>query len=107
MFFKTQGFIIASYKKGVKRIGMDNFDKWNDTKKAIHNSPKRQKIIKEGGVYWVNVGQNVGCEVNGKGGDFVRPVLVLKKVYIENTTYDFFIGVLLLAKTKKAFYTKK
>lgn len=64
---------------------MDNlFDNWNNIKKDINN--KRANInIKEGCVYWINVGFNIGCEVNGKGENFARPVLVLKKIHINNT----------------------
>ncbi len=34
--------------------------------------PKRREI------WWVNLGQNVGVEVNGKNKNFERPVLVIK-----------------------------
>lgn len=81
---------------------MDNlFDNWNNVKKDINN--KRANInIKEGCVYWINVGFNVGCEVNGKGENFARPVLVLKKIYINNT-HHYFIGIPLTTKKRTGF----
>ncbi|MDQ7009415.1 MAG: hypothetical protein Q9M94_03950 [Candidatus Gracilibacteria bacterium] len=55
-----------------------DFDKWNKLKKNINN--KKQKFyVKEREVWSVKMGQNVGFEEDGKGKDFERPVLVLKK----------------------------
>jgi mRNA interferase MazF len=31
-------------------------------------------------VWWCSVGENVGVEISGKGQDFTRPVIVLKKL---------------------------
>lgn len=56
---------------------MDNFDKWNHIKKEIHNN-RNANFVKEGCVYWVNIGYNIGNEVYGKGENFERPVLVMK-----------------------------
>ena len=43
----------------------------------------------------MKMGQNVGFEQNGKGKDFVRPVVILKKI-----TNDMFIGVPLSTQLK-------
>jgi len=43
----------------------------------------------------MKMGQNVGFEQNGKGKDFVRPVIILKKI-----TNDMFIGVPLSTQLK-------
>lgn len=67
------------------------FDQWNVVKKSIQENQGRQKI-KEGCVYWVSVGQNIGHEVFGKGPEFKRPVLVLKRIYIPNYI-NTFIGI--------------
>lgn len=58
---------------------MKKFDEWNEVKKQVDT---RSNIIqfKEREVYWASVGENVGFEQNGKGVDFARPVLVIKKL---------------------------
>lgn len=74
-----------------------NFDKWNELKKSIHTSTK-PKSPHKGKIYWISIGQNVGCEIYGKGESFARPVLVLSKIQIGYI--DSFIGVPLSSKTK-------
>jgi mRNA-degrading endonuclease toxin of MazEF toxin-antitoxin module len=39
-------------------------------------------------IWWTAIGQNIGSEENGKGIDFVRPVLILRKF-----NRSFFLGV--------------
>jgi mRNA interferase MazF len=58
---------------------MKKFDEWNEVKKQVDT---RSNIIqfKEREVYWASVGENVGFEQNGKGADFSRPVLIIKKL---------------------------
>lgn len=58
---------------------MKKFDEWNEVKKQVDI---RSNIIqfKEREVYWASVGENVGFEQNGKGVDFARPVLIIKKL---------------------------
>ena len=56
----------------------DDFDKWNNKKKQLHvrtNAP----TFKEREVWWCSLGANIGTEQNGKGQNFTRPVLVLRK----------------------------
>ena len=85
------------------------FDKWNELKKSINKSTK-PKSPHKGKIYWISIGQNVGCETYGKGKDFARPVLVLSKIQIGYI--DSFVGVPLSSKTKNKkvrphyFYTK-
>ena len=57
---------------------LKDFDRWNEKKKGIGN---RSDILyfKEGEIWWINLGLNVGFEINGKGEDFIRPVLILRK----------------------------
>ena len=73
------------------------FDKWNELKKSINKSSK-PKSPHKGKIYWISIGQNVGCETYGKGKDFARPVLVLSKIQIGYI--DSFVGVPLSSKIK-------
>ena len=58
---------------------MKNFDQWNELKKHI-NHRRSNFFVKERQIWYVHLGHNVGFEEDGKGGDFKRPVLILKKV---------------------------
>jgi mRNA interferase MazF len=63
------------------------FNKWNDVKKIINK--KENKVgFKEREIFWLRLGQNIGNEEFGKGNEFQRPVLVIKKL-----TKNIFIGV--------------
>ena len=56
-----------------------DFDSWNSIKKEL--SKKEEKFFfKEGDIWWVSVGQNIGTESYGKGDTFRRPVLIIKKL---------------------------
>lgn len=54
------------------------FDQWNINKKQVDCSA-RQVLFHEGEIWWTQVGLNVGIEQNGKGNNFLRPVLIFKK----------------------------
>ncbi len=57
----------------------NNYNKWNILKKKINNR-KRDLQFSEGEIWWSYFGLNVGEEAYGKGGNFRRPVLILKKI---------------------------
>lgn len=57
---------------------MKNFDKWNEVKKRTQHK-EETAIFKEREIYWANIGENIGYEQNGKGEDFMRPLLVFRK----------------------------
>jgi mRNA interferase MazF len=77
---------------------MKQFDKWNEVKKLVDN---RENIInyKEREIYWARIGENVGFEQNGKGNEFSRPVLVVKKL-----NKHLFFGVPLSTSIKRGSY---
>ena len=61
----------------VARI-IKNYQKWMCLKTRINNSAPIRSI-KEGDIWWVAVGENVGVEIDGKNEKYSRPVIVLKK----------------------------
>ncbi len=71
-----------------------NFDKWNNIKKAIN---KNNNIIKfqQRHIIFMKIGTNIGYEQDGKGEEFLRPVLVYKK--FNNRV---FLGIPLTSKEK-------
>ena len=56
-----------------------DFDNWNLKKQKI-NTTKRNLLFKEGEIWWCSIGKNIGEEVYGKGKEFRRPVIILKKL---------------------------
>ena len=76
----------------------DKFNNWNNLKFKLHN--KKVKLhTKIGEIYFMSIGQNIGYEIYGKGNDFLRPVLVYKK--LSKTT---FIGIPLSSQLKDGSY---
>ena len=66
---------------------MKEFDEWNEIKKSIEDD----EILvgfKTRDIFNIKMGLNIGFEQNGKGENFVRPVLIYKKL-----TKDMFIGM--------------
>lgn len=55
-----------------------DFDNWNRLKKDIQNK-EQQLFFKEGEIWWVNLGLNIGFETDGKGIYYERPVVIIKK----------------------------
>lgn len=77
------------------------FDAWNHEKKAIHNNePSRTYYVNEREIWFVKMGKNIGFEENGKD-QFLRPVLVLKKVG------NLFFTVALTSKGRNNFFYHK
>ena len=74
-----------------------HFDNWNNLKQLLQ---KREIIkFKQGEIYFMSVGQNIGYEVYGKKELFLRPVLVYRKLSKQT-----FIGIPLSSKEKDGTY---
>lgn len=72
----------------------EEFDNWNKIKKETQET-KIAFIFKVREIYWLKVGQNIGYEVYGKGEEFLRPVLILRKF-----SKDSFLGIPLTSSKK-------
>jgi mRNA interferase MazF len=55
-----------------------DYKKWTEIKKRVHNEQSRV-FFKEREVWFCHLGENVGFEQDGRGGQFLRPVIVFKK----------------------------
>jgi len=73
----------------------DVFDQWDTLKRKTHNFTDRH-FFREGDVVFMRMGKNVGFEQDGKGNDFARPVLVVRKF-----NQDVFFGLALTTHAKK------
>ncbi len=58
---------------------MKHFDEWNEVKKNLEESNSVRTFPKEGEVWMIYCGLNIGSEQNGSGERFSRPALILKK----------------------------
>jgi len=58
---------------------MKRFDQWNILKKKV-NEYQSPLYFKEREVRSAHLGENIGNEEDGKGGQFQRPVLIIKRV---------------------------
>ena len=54
------------------------YDQWNSLKKNMDKA-KKYPPFREGQIWWAGIGRNVGVEIYGKGKNFLRPVLILKR----------------------------
>ena len=68
-------------------------------KKTLTRKIKVPPLFKERDIWWVSVGVNVGFEEDGKNGNFVRPVLVVKKF-----NRELFLGIPMSTKLKDNKY---
>ena len=57
----------------------EQFEEWIKLKERIHFR-KSAPRISEGDIWWCSCGKNVGVEINGKNGQFSRPVFICKKL---------------------------
>jgi mRNA-degrading endonuclease toxin of MazEF toxin-antitoxin module len=74
------------------------FNKWNEVKINI-DAKEKLALFKARDIFWANIGENVGREQDGKGQDFTRPVLVIKKF-----SKTMFFGVPLSSKSKNGSF---
>lgn len=80
---------------------MNEYDRWNEIKKEI-TLKKQNLIFKNRDIFWLQVGNNIGFETDGKGKDFLRPVLVLRKF-----SKDSFLGIPLTTSQKDDIFHYK
>lgn len=78
---------------------LKDFDGWIEKKKEADAKTSRAPYFKERDIWWVSVGVNVGFEEDGKNGNYVRPVLVVKKF-----NQELFVGLPMSTKLKNNKY---
>jgi hypothetical protein len=77
---------------------MKKFNEWNEVKKRT-DAKEVVANFKEREIYWANIGENIGYEQNGKGNDFMRPILVFRKF-----SRTMFFGIPLSTTTKEGSF---
>ena len=95
-------FLYQKIKGGAMSKGnISVFYNWNKLKIKIHFS-EQKKYFKQGEIWWCNVGQNVGVEINGKSEIFSRPVLIYKKFSTES-----FLAIPITTRQKRGTWYAK
>lgn len=56
------------------------FTEWLGLKKKVHEREHQAPLVKEFEIYWVNMGINIGSEIDGKSKSFTRPGIIFKKL---------------------------
>lgn len=76
----------------------NDFDKWNKVKKDTH---KENVLVgfRNRDIFYIKMGQNIGFEQNGKGDNFVRPVVIFKKF-----NKNMFFGIPLSTQIKEGMF---
>lgn len=75
-----------------------NFNEWNEVKKET----QKENIIvgfRNRDIFYIKIGENNGFEQNGKGNNFVRPIVVLKKF-----NKNMFFGIPLSSQIKDGMF---
>lgn len=52
---------------------------WCKVQIRLNHRSNNPPSVSEGQIWWVHFGQNLGSEIYGKGDQFTRPVIILKK----------------------------
>ncbi|CAN5723315.1 hypothetical protein BH11PAT2_BH11PAT2_09450 [soil metagenome] len=60
-------------------VFIKRFLAWIGIKEKLDANDYNPPLVNEGDLWWCSIGENIGVEVSGKGNDFTRPVIVLKK----------------------------
>jgi mRNA interferase MazF len=58
---------------------MKKFTEWFRIKERLDFKKPKIPQVSEGQIWWANLGENIGREINGKGSQFTRPVIIYKK----------------------------
>jgi mRNA interferase MazF len=61
-------------------IFVKRFIEWIMCKIYLDRKDHKPPFFKEGEIWWCYMGENIGCEISGKGNSFKRPVLIIKKL---------------------------
>ncbi len=75
-----------------------NYTNWHTQKTALDASEK-QYYFQEREIWWCAIGLNVGFEQDGKGQEFERPILIVKKFNL-----NIFLAIPLTTTTKEGKY---
>ena len=56
-----------------------NFQDWFSLKPKLDKNNHKPPFVSERDIWWCRLGENIGVEISGKGKEFARPVIVIRK----------------------------
>jgi len=56
-----------------------DFKNWTPEKKKINNNESSRPGFHEREIWYCHLGENIGFEQDGKGNQFLRPIIILRK----------------------------
>lgn len=68
--------------ENIKNI-LREFVVWTKLKAKLHILKPDKLYFHEREIWWANLGLNIGFEIKGKGENFARPVIILKKLSLD------------------------
>ncbi|MBU3013530.1 type II toxin-antitoxin system PemK/MazF family toxin [Poseidonibacter lekithochrous] len=77
------------------------YNNWNEIKKSVENE-NLFVGFKDRDIFYMKMGKNIGYEQDGKGDNFVRPIVLVK-----GFNKDIFFGIPLSTKIKEGRYYYK
>jgi mRNA-degrading endonuclease toxin of MazEF toxin-antitoxin module len=61
-------------------VSEKDYREWMPVKAGVNNRAARPPAYKKGEIWACNVGENIGYENDGKGRDFMRPILIINGI---------------------------
>jgi len=56
------------------------FIEWLGLKEKLNKNDFKPPLVKEGDIWWISIGENIGSEISGKSELFSRPGIIVKKL---------------------------
>lgn len=66
---------------------LKTFLQWFELKPKLDSKKSKPPFVKEGQIWWIYAGENIGTEISGKGENYTRPALIYKKF----SQYTYFV----------------
>ena len=79
-----------------------DFAAWHEIKSATDARNTSRILIRIGAVWLIRLGVNVGSELDGKGNEFLRPVIVIRKINDQR-----FFGIPVSSKVTEDYFRQK
>lgn len=83
-----------------KKKSKKDYKRWHD-KKCFINEKEKWVFFHEREIWFCHIGENIGFEQDGRGDDFLRPIIILKKF---NNDILWCIPLTNVKKKDKPFY---
>lgn len=56
-----------------------DYSVWTPLKRSLHNTEEARLFFHEREIWYCHIGENIGFEQDGRGEEFLRPVMIVRK----------------------------